>query len=336
MKKKTVSIALGTLILSILVSCSGTDYPTTGSVLVIDPELNAIVAPGTLPEILAEGFEWSEGPLWLPTQKKVVFSDIPVNSVFEWSEQEGLKLYLKPSGYTGAKPRGGELGSNGLLLDSEGNLVLCQHGDRRMARMTTQVSEPAAEFETLAGKWDGKRFNSPNDAVFKSNGDLYFTDPAYGMENRFQDTLRELDFTGVFKLGRDGSVTLLTDHLSAPNGIGFSPDEDQLYVANSGGPTGPIWMVYDVNSNGTLSNSRIFCDAHAASDTLRGAPDGLVVRDDGIIFATGPGGVWVINSEGRHLGTILTGQATSNCTLDEKNRYLYMTADMYLMRIRLR
>jgi gluconolactonase len=336
MKKKTFSLTLGALILAILVSCSATEYPSTGSVLVIDQKMNSIVAPGTLPEILAEGFEWSEGPLWLPAQKKVLFSDIPENSVFEWSEEEGLKLYLKPSGYTGSQPRGGELGSNGLLLDSEGKLVLCQHGDRRMARMTAQLTEPEAEFETLAGKWDGKRFNSPNDAVFKSNGDLYFTDPAYGMENRFQDTLREMDFTGVFKLGIDGSVTLLTDQLSAPNGIGFSPDENQLYVANSGGPSGRIWMVYDVTPNGTLSNSRLFYDAGAASDTLRGAPDGLVVREDGIIFATGPGGVWVLSPEGKHLGTILTGQATSNCTLDQKNRYLYMTADMYLMRIRLR
>jgi len=206
MKKKNLSFTLANLILVILVSCSGTEYPTTGSVLVIDPEMNSIVAPGALPEILAEGFEWSEGPLWLPGQKKVLFSDIPNNSVFEWSEQEGLKLYLKPSGYTGSRSRGGELGSNGLLLDSEGKLVLCQHGDRRMARMTAQLSEPAAEFETLAGTWDNKRFNSPNDAVFKSTGELYFTDPAYGMENRFQDTLREMDFTGVFKLDTDGKI----------------------------------------------------------------------------------------------------------------------------------
>ncbi len=334
--KKTCRLTMAALILIFLASCSGTEYPTTGSVLEIDPKLKGIIAPGTLPEILAEGFEWSEGPLWLPTQGKVIFSDIPNNSIFEWSEHEGLKLYLKPSGYTDTIARGGETGSNGLLLDQEGHLVLCQHGDRRMARMSAPVDAPKAEFETLAGKWDRKRFNSPNDAVYNKNGELYFTDPAYGMEHRYQDTLREMDFTGVFKLGIDGSVTLLTDQLSAPNGIGFSPDESKLYVANSGGPSGPIWMVYDVTQSGTLSNSRLFCDATIASDTLRGAPDGFAVRDDGIIFATGPGGVWVLSPEGVHLGTIMTGQATSNCTLDAKNRYLYMTADMYLMRIRLR
>ena len=336
MMKKTGSFAVIIIVLTLLISCAGTEYPTTGSVQVLDPNLNKIIAPGALPEILAEGFEWSEGPLYLPNQDKVLFSDIPNNSVFEWSEAEGLKLYLKPSGYTGSVERGGEMGSNGLLLDSDGKLVLCQHGDRRMARMSAPLDAPEPSFETLADRWDRKRFNSPNDAVYKSNGELYFTDPAYGMENRFQDTLRELDFAGVFKLGVDGSVTLLTDQLSAPNGIGFSPDESRLYVANSGGNSGPIWMVYDVNSNGTLSNSRLFVDASIASDTLRGAPDGLVVREDGIIFATGPGGVWVVDPEGRHLGTILTGQATSNCTLDDRGRYLYMTADMYLMRIRLR
>jgi len=334
--KKTSRLTMASLMLVILVGCSSTEYPTTGSVLVIDPELNRIIAPGTLPEILAEGFEWSEGPLWLPKQGKVIFSDIPNNSIFEWSEQEGLKLYLKPSGYTDTIARGGETGSNGLLLDQAGKLVLCQHGDRRMARMTALVSAPAAEFETLAGTWDGKRFNSPNDAVFKSNGELYFTDPAYGMEFRYGDPRREMDFTGVFKLGTDGSVTLLTDQLSAPNGIGFSPDESKLYVANSGGASGPIWMVYDVAPDGTLSDPRLFYDAEAASDTLRGGPDGFVVREDGIIFTTGPGGVWILNPDGEHLGIILTGEATSNCTLDAKNRYLYMTADMYLMRIRLR
>lgn len=324
------------LMLISLAGCSSKDYPTTGSVLVIDSRLDQIIAPGTLSEILADGFEWSEGPLWLPRQKKVLFSDVPNNTIFEWSEKEGLKPYLKPSGYTDTIPRGGETGSNGLLLDQEGKLVLCQHGDRRMARMTAPLDAPAAEFETLAGTWDGKRFNSPNDAVFNRRGELFFTDPAYGMELRYGDPRREMDFTGVFKLGTDGSVTLLTDQLSAPNGIGFSPDESKLYVANSGGANGPIWMIYDVGPDGILTNNRLFCDATVASDSLEGAPDGLVVREDGIIFATGPGGVWIINPEGEHLGTILTGVATSNCTLDAKNRYLYMTADMYLMRIRLR
>jgi len=334
--KKSPIITTGILVLLILTSCTVQDYPTTGSIVRLSPELDQIIAPGTLPEILAEGFEWSEGPLWLTDQEKVIFSDIPNNSVFEWSDKDGLKLYLKPSGYTDTISRGGETGSNGLLLDGEGKLVLCQHGDRRMARMNTPLDAPEASFETIAGAWDGMRFNSPNDAVFSSTGNLYFTDPAYGMEQRYEDPKREMDFTGVFRVTPSGEVSLMLKHLTAPNGIGFSPDESRIYVANSGGSSGFIWMEYDVSKDGLLQNESLFYDARPASDSLRGAPDGLVVRDDGIIFATGPGGVWVLTPEGKHLGIILTGQATSNCTLDAKNQYLYMTADMYLMRIRLR
>jgi len=332
--KTIISSAFAVFLL--FASCTSQQYPSTGSLERLSPELDRIIAPGTLPEILAEGFEWSEGPLWLPQQEKVIFSDIPNNSIFEWSEKDGLKLYLKPSGYTDTIPRGGETGSNGLLLDAEGRLVLCQHGDRRMARMKTSLDAPEARFETIAGAWDGMRFNSPNDAVYHSNGNLYITDPAYGMEFRYEDPRREMDFTGVFLTTPEGEVSLLTDQLTAPNGIGLSPDESRLYVANSGGSSGSIWMKYDVMEDGSIQNGQLFYDARPASESLRGAPDGLVVRDDGIIFATGPGGVWVLSPEGEHLGIILTGQATSNCTLDAKNRYLYMTADMYLMRIRLR
>jgi gluconolactonase len=335
MKKKPTT-ATGLLVFLLLASCTAQEYPTTGSIERLSPQMDRIIAPGTLPEILAEGFEWSEGPLWLPQQEKVIFSDIPNNSIFEWSENEGLKLYLKPSGYTDSIARGGETGSNGLLLDGEGKLVLCQHGDRRMARMKAPLDAPEASFETIAGAWNGKRFNSPNDAVFSSSGDLYITDPAYGMELRYEDPRRDMDFTGVFRITPAGEVSLLSDQLTAPNGIGFSPDESSLYVANSGGSSGSIWMEYELAEDGSLQNEKLFYDARPASDSLRGAPDGLVVRNDGIIFATGPGGVWILTPEGEHLGIIRTGQATSNCTLDAKNRYLYMTADMYLMRIRLR
>lgn len=334
--KTKPTITSGLLLLLLLASCTVQEYPTTGSIERLNPELDRIIAPGTLPEILAEGFEWSEGPLWLPGQEKIIFSDIPNNSIFEWSEQEGLKLYLKPSGYTDTIPRGGETGSNGLLLDARGQLVLCQHGDRKIARMNAPLDSPVADFETIAGAWEGKRFNSPNDAVFSSSGDLYISDPAYGMELRYEDPRREMDFTGIFLITPTGEVSLQSDELTAPNGIGLSPDESRLYVANSGGSSGPVWMEYELAINGSLQNGRLFYDAGTAADSLRGAPDGLVVRKDGIIFATGPGGVWILTPEGEHLGIIRTGQATSNCTLDAKNRYLYITADMYLMRIRLR
>ena len=320
-----------------MMRCAGTgDFSSAGSVDRFDPAMDRIVAPGVLPEILAGGFSWSEGPLWLPDQEMLIFSDIPENSIYSWSEKEGLKLYLKPSGYTGTLPRGGETGSNGLLLDGEGRLVLCQHGDRRMAAMDAPLDHPAPEFLTLADRWQGKRFNSPNDAIFHKNGTLYFTDPAYGLELRYKDPQRELDFTGVFMRTTDGMVTLLSDSLSAPNGIGLSPDQARLYVANSGGGSGFIWMEYVLDDSGLPVSGHIFSDGNAARDSLKGAPDGLAVRSDGMIFATGPGGVWVFQPDGKHLGIIRTGQATSNCTLDAEEQYLYMTADDYLMRIRLR
>jgi gluconolactonase len=316
--------------------CTGqTENNTTGSVIRLEPELDRIIPPGALPEILAEGFDWSEGPLWLPDQEALIFSDIPQNSIFRWDERNGLQLYLKPSGYTDTVPRGGETGSNGLLLDREGRLVLCQHGDRRMAMMKSPPDHPSPDFVTLADRWDGKRFNSPNDAVFRKDGILYFTDPAYGMEFGYRDSRREMDFTGVFMLRTSGEVSLVTDAFSAPNGIGLSPGETRMYVANSGGKTGLVWMLFDIAEDGMPMNPRIFCDARPAADSLRGGPDGLVVRSDGIIFAAGPGGVWIIRPDGTHLGIIRTGQATSNCTLDAEEKYLYMTCDMYLMRIRL-
>jgi len=349
MKRRNIALTMLCIALAVHFGCNRPDnkekvnqetpsenlnFQKTGSVKHFLPDMDKIIAPGELPEILAEGFEWTEGPLWLPEEQIVIFSDIPNNSIFQWSEKGGLKLYLKPSGYTDTIPRGGETGSNGLLLGPEGELVLCQHGDRRMARMKAPLSDPAADFETIVDNWEGKQLNSPNDAVYSSSGVLYFTDPAYGMELGFEDPKREMDFTGVFKCTPEGEITLLTDSMPAPNGIGLSPDETKLYVANSGRGSS-VWMEYSITEKGLLAGGKIFYDASAASDTLNGNPDGLVVRYDGIIFASGPGGVWIFNPDGEALGLILTGQATSNCTLDSDNQYLYITADMYLMRIRL-
>ena len=307
-----------------------------GSVERNSPMMDDIISPGELPEMLAHGFKWTEGPLWLPDQNMLLFSDIPANSIFQWSEKDGLKLYLKPSGYTDTIKRGGETGSNALLLDNEGRLVLCQHGDRRMARMDAQIDKPEPRFITLVDKWQGKRLNSPNDGVFNSHGDLFFTDPAYGMEHGFADPKREMNFTGVFKLSADGVLTLLTDKMTAPNGIGFSPDESKLYVANSGSGNQLIWMEYGFRKDGSLDEGKIFHDASQERSLGKGAPDGMKVRKDGTIFAAGPGGIWVFTPSGEHLGTIKTGEQTSNCAIDYKGKYLYMTADTTIMRIKLK
>jgi gluconolactonase len=202
--------------------------------------------------------------------------------------------------------------------------------------MDAPLDQPRPDFITLTDNWQGKRFNSPNDAVYNSRGDLFFTDPAYGMELRYKDPRREMDYTGVFRLSAEGELTLLTDQLSAPNGIGLSPDGSKLYVANSGGRGQGVWMEYGFREDGSLDEGRIFVDATEKQKVDRGAPDGFEIRKDGVFFATGPGGVWVISPEGEHLGTVKTGVSTSNCTLDDEGRYLYMTADMYIMRIRLK
>ncbi|HSO86641.1 MAG TPA: SMP-30/gluconolactonase/LRE family protein [Draconibacterium sp.] len=286
-------------------------------------------------EIISEGFEWTEGPLWLPNENKLIFSDIPSNSIFEWTEIGGTKLYLKPAGYTGKEKRGGETGSNGLLLNPEGELVLCQHGDRRMAKMKAKLSNPKADFTTLAGNYNGKKLNSPNDAVFHKNGDLYFTDPPYGLEQNDKDPLKELDFQGVYKVDKTGKITLLTQELSRPNGIAFSPDYKKLYVANSD-PEKAIWMVYDVDENGLLNNGKLFFDATDKTKTLKGLPDGMKVHKNGWIFATGPGGILIFTPEGEHLGTIIIGEATANCAFNSDYSELFITADDYLLRVKLK
>lgn len=308
---------------------------TAGTMVIMtDYRLNDIIDDSEI-EVLTEGHEWTEGPLWLPGENKLIYSDIPKNSIFEWSEEGGKKLYLKPAGYTGFVEREGEPGSNGLLLSPEGKLVLCQHGDRRMAVMDAPVSDPKPKFTTLADSYNGKRLNSPNDAVYHKNGDLYFTDPPYGLEQNEDDPAKELDFQGVYILDKSGKLTLLTKELSRPNGIAFSPDFKKLYVANSD-PQHAIWMVYDVDENGLLENGRVFSDVTKNVGEMKGLPDGMKVHPDGWIFATGPGGVFVFDPDGTHLGIIMTGQATSNCAFNEDFSQLYMTADDYLMRIKLK
>ena len=300
------------------------------------PAVNEIIPMNATIEVLAAGFEWIEGPVWIADGQYLLFSDVPRNRIYKWKAGEGLEVWLEPSGYTGDAPRGGEPGSNGLLLDAKGRLVLCQHGDRRMARMDAPLSAPAPAFTTLADRYDGMRFSSPNDAVYDSKGALYFTDPPYGLPEGPSDPTKETPFNGVYRLGPDGAVTLLTDELSRPNGIALSPDERTLYVANSD-PERAIWMAYDVSPSGRIANGRVFFDAtDRVSEERPGLPDGLKVDAAGHLFATGPGGVLVFAPDGRHLGTINTTQATANVALDEDGSTLYMTADNYLLRLRLR
>lgn len=308
-------------------------YPTAGSIGRHSAGIENILPKDAKIEVLAEGFTWTEGPVWVADGSYLLFTDIPPNRVMRWKEGEGASLWLTPSGFTGEATKSKEPGANGLTLDSAGNLILCQHGDRRVARMNAPLNQPKPEFVTLADRWNGKRLNSPNDAVFDSKGNLYFTDPPYGLEKQADDSAKEIPFQGVYRLRSDGAVDLLLDSLSRPNGIALSPDEKTLYIANSD-PAKAIWMTYDVQPDGSLKNGRLFYDATSkVGDAFPGLPDGLKVNPQGVLFATGPGGVWIFNPDGTLLGKIFTDQATSNCAFGNDGKALYITADNYLMRV---
>jgi gluconolactonase len=303
-------------------------FPTMGQVERLDPAFDNLIAPGTEIEKLASGFDWAEGPVWVKKGNYLLFSDVPLNGIYKWEEGIGTREYLFPSGYTGSTARGGEPGSNGLTIDKQGRLVLCQHGDRQIGRMDSNF-----KITSLARYYKLRRFNSPNDLVYKSNGDLYFTDPPYGLLGKNEDPNKELNFNGVYRLKPNGEVTLLTRELTFPNGIAFSPDESLLYVAVSD-PNHAVWMVYDVLEDGTLSSGRLFADITSLTKDKKGLPDGMKVDKNGNIWATGPGGILVFTPSGQHLGTINTGEATGNCTFGDDGSTLYITADMYLCRIK--
>lgn len=303
-------------------------YPTMGAIERLDPALDKLIPPGAVIEKLSEGYKWSEGPVWVKAGGFLFFSDVINNVVFKWKEGSKTQPFLDPSGYTGKTPRGGEPGSNGLTLDPEGRLVLCQHGDRQVARL-----ERDGKITPLARYYNFRRFNSPNDLVYKSNGDLYFTDPPYGLQKLNEDPAKELNFNGVYRLKPNGDVTLLTDKIPFPNGIAFSPDEKKLYVAVSD-PKKAVWMVYDVKADGTIENGKVFFDATSMVKGNNGLPDGMKVDKAGNIFATGPGGVFIFSPQGKHLGTIQTGQPTANCAWGDDGGTLYITANMYLCRVK--
>jgi gluconolactonase len=312
---------------------AGGELPKTiGQIEKFDDALDKIINEDASIEVLADSFLWSEGPVWIDQGNCLLFSDVPANIIYRWSEKEGLSTYLQPSGFTGDDGKGE--GSNGLLLDSELNLIICQHGDRRVAKMDASLENPISKFSTIASQFNGKNFNSPNDAAYYKNGDLYFTDPPYGLEKREEDPAKEIPFSGVYKVDKKGNVTLLDNQLRRPNGIAFSPDWKKIYVANSDWKNAII-KVYDVNRDGILENGRVFFDCTSLQgEGVRGLPDGMKVNSDGVVFATGPGGVLVLDKEGKHIGTINPGVAVANVAIGGDG-YLYLTSHMYLTRVKL-
>jgi len=320
-------------LLCLLLSCKVTDESQTfGSIDRVDAALDNIIKPGATLEILSSGYEWSEGPVWVESEKMLLFSDVPTNKVYKWTESDSIEVYLQPSGYTGDTPStSNEQGSNGLTLNADGQLVLCQHGDRRVAYMNAPLNAPRPEFTSIADNFQGKKFNSPNDVVMRRNGDYFFTDPPYGMP---KDLTQEIPFQGVYKVS-DTTVTLLVDSVTRPNGIAFMPGEKTILVANSD-PAKAIWYAFDLNGDDVLTNARIFHDATSAAKNEQGLPDGLKIDQQGNVFATGPGGVWIFNREGKVLGKIRIPAATANCALSDDQKTLFITSDAYLLRLKMR
>jgi gluconolactonase len=294
----------------------------------LDPRLDALVAPGAAAEKVADGIAWAEGPLWDAGDGTLLFSDVPRNGVFRWQAGHGVTMVIPASGYSAKTPFAGpEPGSNGLAFDRQGRLVMCQHGDRRVVRR-----ERDGTLTTLADRYQGKRLNSPNDLVYRSNGDLYFTDPPFGLPGTFADPAKELPFQAVYRLTPAGALTAVVTDLGAPNGIGFSPDERTLYVSNAQ-PSRPIWMAYDVRSDGTLGAGRQFAEAAAWVRPGEGVPDGLKIDVHGNVFAAGPGGIHVFAPDGTRLGRIETGVPTGNLAWGEDRSVLYLAANHWILRL---
>jgi len=304
---------------------------TIGSIDRKNPKLDELIPKDAKIEVLAGGYKWTEGPLWDKKDGFLLFSDIPNNRVVKWSAKGGASDYLKPSGYTGTeKFTGVEPGSNGLAFDKNGILYLCQHGDRRIAKLGSD-----GKFITVVDKYMGKRLNSPNDLVFAKNGDLYFTDPPYGLPGQMKDPKKELDFQGVYRLSAKGELTLLTKEMSRPNGIGLSPDEKTLYVANSD-PDLAIWKAFPIKGDGTLGAGKTIHDAtpDATAHKDKGLPDGLKVDAKGNIFATAVNGVYVFAPDFTLLGRIVTNDKTANCAWGDDGSMLYLCTNDKLTRVK--
>jgi gluconolactonase len=297
----------------------------------LDPAFDALVPADAKVERLAEGFDWTEGPVWRHSGGYLLFSDIPKNTTYRFKEGEGLSIFLRPAGYAfGTNPPGRELGSNGLTFDAKGMLVVADHGNRGISRWNDSLFTRTV----VVDRYEGKRFNSPNDLVWGRNGDLYFTDPSYGLRGGNADPAKELPFNGVFRLSASGQLSVVTRDLTFPNGVAFSPDGRTLYVAVSDNAHPNIWA-FPVNADGSTGQGRIFYDASArVKQGLQGALDGLKVDAKGNIFTSGPGGILVLSPTGKHRGTIVPGDVVSNCAFGDDGSTLYMTVNHQLMRVR--
>jgi gluconolactonase len=322
-----ISLCLLAFVPILAIAAEKVSPPFNGNIERLDPAFDQLVAADAKLEKLAEGFTWAEGPVWY--EGGIVFSDVPQNVAYRWKEgQTAAEVFLKPSGMLTPKPGFREPGSNGLTVDAQGRLLLCQHGERRIARYEN------GKFTPLADHFGGRLFNSPNDLVVRRNGEIYFTDPPYGLEKLDASEIKELPFNGVFRVATDGKVTALVRNLTFPNGLAFSPDEKLLYVAVSDAAATRI-VAYDVAADGTVAGERVFFDAQPLKVAGgKGLCDGLKVDRAGNLWASGPGGILVISPAGKLLGRLATGVTTANCGWGDDGGTLYITAHNFLLRLK--
>jgi gluconolactonase len=291
-------------------------------------------------EVIGRHYTWSEGPVWIAAKNKLLFSDVPENKIYQWTQGDTPTLFLTPSGYTGTvKRNGGEDGSNGLALDKNGNLLLCQSGNRQVVRLSSSLDSPSASFTVLSASYNGKKFNSPNDLVVDSKNNIYFTDPIYGLPKGANDETRELTFEGVYKISSsDGKTSLLIDSIENPNGIGLSRDEKILYIASSSA-THPRWFAYNLDVKGNIAGGGLLLDAAnlEATATVKQGPDGFKIDRHGNIFSAGPDGINILSPAGKRMAVIkVPKRSVSNCAFNEDGTLLFVTADDYLLKITLR
>jgi gluconolactonase len=342
MKKVLLPVVIACLAAGGGCNNEGPKVPATdtliGKVELYDPAAAALIDSNAVIQVIGRHYKWSEGPVWVPAKQMLLFSAVKENRIYQWKGADTPTLFLEPSGYTDTAFRDGENGSNGLALDREGRLLLCQSGNRQVVRLNSALDSPRASFTVLAPNYKGKKFNSPNDLIADSKDNIYFTDPIYGLPKHENDPTRELNFEGVYRIGNDGRLTLLIDSISRPNGIALSPDEKILYVGSSADPN-TRWYAFHLDSAGGIQGGGVLLDGAPLKQraTVKQGADGFKIDKHGNLFATGPDGVNIISPEGKLLGLIhIYHRPTSNCAFNETKDVLYITADDLVLRIRIK
>ncbi|MEX0315504.1 MAG: SMP-30/gluconolactonase/LRE family protein [Allomuricauda sp.] len=297
-------------------------FPTVGKIERLDKALDDVISPDAVIEVLSTGHAWSEGPIWLKDAQKLVYTDVGHQKLYQWTEKDSVTVYLDMKDANPDRP-----GPSALLVDQNDSLVILRYGHGEAVKMKSSIDQPIADYKVFVDNFNGIRFNNTNDATFHSNGNMIMSDPPPVEEGGLS--------AAVYSITPKGEIEVVTDTLSSPNGIAFSPDERTVYIANADWQNA-IWIAADVDEDGIISNGRKFFDATGNAPKEKGHPDGLKVNKNGIIFATGPGGVYILNPEGKHLGTILNDEFNTNCVLDDKEEVLYITSGPKLMRVRLK